>query len=118
MGLTAGTVPVRVSAPVKQELLNLVDYAGGHGFSGRWACRQLGLDHARMLDWRARAAAGDLADATPGPVPGEALHALLDWERAANIAVATTWEMVDLPHRKLANRGWYLGLVFVAEPTA
>ena len=117
MGLTAGTVPTRVDAPVKQGLLDLVDHAGGHGFSGRWACRQLGLDHARMLDWRARAAAGDLADATPGPVPGEALHALLDWERAAIIEVAKTWEQVDLSHRKLAHRGSYLGLVFVAEST-
>ena len=63
MGLTAGTVPARVDAPVKQGLLELIDHAQQHGFSGRWACRRLGLDHARMLSWKARAATGDLADA-------------------------------------------------------
>jgi hypothetical protein len=36
MGLNAGTVPARIPAPVKQELLDLVDHATAHGFSGRW----------------------------------------------------------------------------------
>ncbi|MGH3632191.1 MAG: integrase core domain-containing protein [Sciscionella sp.] len=118
MGLNAGTVPARVDAPAKTELLDLVDHAVQHGFSGRWACRQLGLDHARMLSWRARAASGaGLEDDTPGPVPGEALHALLGWERDAIIEVAKAWESVDLSHRKLAHRGSYLDRVFVAEST-
>ena len=70
MGLNAGLVPARVAGPAKQGLLELVDHARAHGFSGRWACRQLGLDHARMLSWAAQVAAGgDLADAAPGP-PG------------------------------------------------
>jgi transposase InsO family protein len=117
LGLNAGAVPARVDAPVKKELLDLVDHAVEHGFSGRRACRQLGLDHARMLSWRARAASDQLADAAPGPVPGEAVHALLDWERDAVIEVAKQWEQVDLSHRKLAHRGSYLGRVFVAEST-
>lgn len=117
MGLTAGTVPARVDAPVKHGLLELIAHASEQGFSGRWACRQLGLDHARMLSWKARAAGGDLADATPGPLPGEAMHALLDWERETVIDIATTWGQVDLSHRKLAHRGSYLGKVFVAEST-
>ena len=84
MGLTAGAVPARVDAPAKEGLLDPVEDARSEGFSGRWACRVLGVDHARVLGWQARAAAGgDLADAAPGPVPGEALHALLDWERTA-----------------------------------
>lgn len=117
MGLTAGTVPARMDAPVKRELLDLVDHAVEQGFSGRWACRQLGLDHTRMLSWRARAASSGLDDAPPGPVPGDAVHALLDWERDAILEVAKVWEQVDLSHRKLAHRGSYLGRVFVAEST-
>lgn len=117
MGLNTGTVPARVAAPVKKELLDLVEHAAARGFSGRWACRQLGLDHARMLSWRARAATGGLDDSPPGPVAGEVLHALLDWERDAIIEVAKAWEQVDLSHRKLAHRGSYLDRVFVAEST-
>lgn len=118
MGLNAGTVPARVDAPAKQGLLDLVDHAVAQGFSGRWACRQLGLDHARMLTWRTRLAWGeDLADAQPGPLAGEALHALLDWERQAIIEIAREWERVDLSHRKLAHRGSRLQRVFVAEST-
>ena len=118
MGLNAGVVPARIDAPAKQELLDLVDHAVQAGFSARWACRVLGVDHARVLGWRARAAAGTgLVDAAPGPAPGEALHAVLDWEREAIIEVAREWEQVDLSHRKLAHRGSRLERVFVAEST-
>lgn len=118
MGLNAGLVPTRIDAPAKQGLLDLIDDARERGFSGRWACRQLGLDHARMLSWAAKARAGhDLGDAAPGPTPGEALHALLDWEKTAITELATTWGRVDLSHRKLAHRGSRLGAVFVAEST-
>ncbi|MGH3736723.1 MAG: hypothetical protein ACRDT6_14095 [Micromonosporaceae bacterium] len=118
MGLNAGLVPARVDGPAKRGLLELVEHAGAHGFSGRWACRQLGLDHARMFGWQARARVGDdLADAAPGPLPGEALHALLDWEKTAVVELAKQWARVDLSHRKLAHRGSRLGTVFVAEST-
>lgn len=118
MGLNAGLVPARVEGPAKQGLLELVDHARAHGFSGRWACRQLGLDHARMLSWAAKVVAGgDLADAAPGPPPGEALHALLDWEKDAVLELAKAWGRVDLSHRKLAHRGSRLEKVFVAEST-
>jgi putative transposase len=118
LGLNAGLVPTRVDAPAKQGLLDLVDHALEHGLSGRWACRQLGLDHARMLSWRTRTRAGDkLDDAAPGPLPGEALHALLDWEKDAVVEVAKGWGHIDLSHRKLAHRGSRLGRVFVAEST-
>ena len=118
MGLNAGLVPARVDGPAKLGLLDLVEHARGEGLSGRWACRQLGLDHARMLAWSAKANAGaDLADASPGPVPGEALHALLDWERDAVVELAKRWGQIDLSHRKLAHRGSRLGRVFVAEST-
>lgn len=113
-----GVVPTRIDAPTKKGLIDLVDHAVGQGFSARWACRTLGVDHARVHLWRARVAAGtSLDDAAPGPEAGEALHALLDWEKAAIIELAKTWEKIDLSHRKLAHRGSYLGEVFVAEST-
>ncbi|MBK7820193.1 MAG: hypothetical protein IPJ61_03740 [Tessaracoccus sp.] len=116
--MIAGAVPSRVDAPVKKALLDLVDHAVAEGFSTRWACRQLGVDHARVLTWRSRAAdGGDLADAQPGPLPGEASHALLDWERDEIVQIVRDWEQVDLSHRKLAHRGSYLQRVFVAEST-
>lgn len=118
MGLNAGLVPARLDAPAKQGLLDLVDHATARGFSGRWACRCLGLDHARMCSWAARArAGGDLADEAPGPPPGEALHALLDWEKTAVVELARQWGRIDLSHRKLAHRGSRLDTVFVAEST-
>jgi len=70
-----------------------------------------------MLDWQAKAAAGGLDDAPPGPPKGEASHALLDWEIEAIIAIAKSWERIDLSHRKLAHRGSRLGEVFVSEST-
>ncbi len=89
MGLTAGPVPARVDAPAKQGLLDLVDHAVSEGFSMRWACRQLGIDHTRVAGWRSTVrAGGTLDDQPPGLPPGEALHALLDWERAAIVTLA------------------------------
>lgn len=118
MGLNTGLVPARVDGPAKQGLLELVAHARDRGFSGRWACRQLGLDHARMLTWAAKATAGsDMADAAPGPPPGETLHALLGWEKDAVLKLAKDWGRIDLSHRKLAHRGSRIGAVHVAEST-
>lgn len=79
MGLTAGPVPHRVSGPVKQTLVALTDDATAAGFSLRWACRQLGVDHARLLSWKRRHTDGTgLADIAPGPERGQVLHALLE----------------------------------------
>jgi transposase InsO family protein len=116
--MSVGVIPARIDAPTKQGLLELVDHATGQGFSARWACRTLGLDHARVHTWQARVAAGHaLDDAAPGPVAGEALHALLDWEKDAVVELARAWEQVDLSHRKLAHRGSRLDKVFVSEST-
>ena len=71
MGLTAGPVPARVPGPAKRELVALAAHATGAGFSLRWACRQLGVDHARLLGWKVRVGAGqDLQDRVPGTQPG------------------------------------------------
>jgi hypothetical protein len=63
MGLMAGLVPARVDADLKAGLLELVAYAiGGGGLRTlRRAAATLGLDHARVLPWQARACPGSLA---------------------------------------------------------
>lgn len=116
MGLTAGLVGPRVGADVKAGLLALVEHAVTHGgWSLRRAAAALGLEHSRVLRWQVRALAGCLDDARPGPdVP---VHALLDWERDAILALAETWGEVDGSHRKLAHRGSRLDLVHVSEST-
>lgn len=122
MGLSAGLVPPRVDAGVKAGLLDLVDHAVGQGWSARRGCAVLGVDHVRVLRWAARAAEsgsgqrlGPLADARPGPAPGEGLHGLLDWEKAAIVKVAEDWGEIDRSHRKLAHRASRLGAVHMSE---
>lgn len=122
MGLSAGLVPPRVDAGVKAGLLDLVEHAVAAGWSARRASATLGVDHVRILRWAARAAgeqAGDrlrvLADAPPGPAPGEAPHGLLDWEKTAIVEVAEQWGDVDRSHRKLAHRASRLGVVHMSE---
>ena len=116
MGLTAGPVPTRVDAAVKAGLLALVDHAARQGgWSLRRAAAALGIDHARVLRWQARAVLGRLEDARPGPL--EAPHALLDWERAAICKIAEEWAEIDRSHRKLAQRGSRLEAFYASEST-
>lgn len=116
VGLNAGPVPTRVPGPAKHALLELVEHATQEGFSLRQACVWLAVSHTRMLSWKARTRAGaGLEDGPAGPVAGQVLHALLDWEKDAIIALAAEWERVDLSHRKLAHRGSRLDLVYVSE---
>jgi transposase InsO family protein len=56
-----------------------------------------------------------LADARPGPAPGQALHGLLDWEKTAIVKVAEQWGDVDRSHRKLAHRASRLDVVHMSE---
>jgi putative transposase len=115
LGLVAGPVPPRVHAEVKAGLLGLVDHATCRGWSTRRAAAVLGLHHARVLRWQARAAAGRLDDTKPGlDAP---LHALLDSEREAIVKLAEQWGGIDLSHRKLAHRGSRLNLVHASEST-
>ena len=114
MGLTAGLVPPRVDAQVKAGLLELVAHAQAQaGWSLRRSAAVLGIEHTRVLRWTSRAVSGSLAD----EAPGAAMHALLDWERAAILDLAEAWGEVDRSHRKLAHRGSRLGLVHVSEST-
>ena len=114
MGLTAGPVPNRVDAGIKDGLLALVDHAVTHGWSARRACALLEVNDRRVSDWRARRDTGrGLADAPSGPA--EALHGLLDWERAAILTLFDDWAEIDRSHRKLAHRGSRLEQVYVSE---
>lgn len=114
MGLTAGPVPARVDAHVKAGVLELVEYAQrAGGWSQRRAAAVLGIDHVRLGRWQARAQADRLDDLKPGPET--AVHALLEWERDAIIAVAEAWADIDRSHRKLAHRGSRLGRFFASE---
>ena len=114
MGLTAGPVPPRVDAPVKQGLLALVEHAGERGWSMRRSCALLGLDPDRVADWRARARSDRLADLACG---GGAVHGLLEAERAAIVELFESWAGIDRSHRKLAARGSRLDLVHVSAST-
>lgn len=116
MGLTAGLVPPWGDANVKAGVLDLVGHAQREGgWSIRRAAASLGVGHARVLRWAARAVLDRLDDAPPGPA--EAAHALLGWDRAAVFKLAQEWGEIDLSHRKLAHRGCRLDLVYVSEFT-
>jgi hypothetical protein len=105
-----------VDAHVKAGLLQLAEHAASQGgWSARRSAAALGLDHMRLLRWQHRAGAGRLDDAKPGP--DQAVHALLDWERAAIVKVAEEWGAIDRSHRKLAHRGSRLGVVHASEST-
>ena len=114
MGLTAGPVPARVDASVKAGVLELIDHAVSCGWSARAACDALGVDHMRAARWAERRDADRLEDLPPG---GHPVHGLLDWERAAIVALHAQWGERDRSHRKLAHRGSYLERVWVSEST-
>jgi transposase len=105
-----------VDANVKAGLLGLVAHARHTGgWSTGRAAAVLGLDHARVLRWAARAQNDRLTDARPGAE--EALHALLDGEREAILSITEEWAQIDRSHRKLAHRGSRLEAFYASEST-
>ena len=96
MGLTAGPVPPRVQAGVKQGLLELVDHAEDAGWSRARACRLLGLDPDRGAGWQERQSRDRLEDLPSG---GGAAHGLLETERAAILELFEGWAQVDRSSR-------------------
>ena len=69
----------------------------------------------RVHRWRARRRDhGTLVDRAPGGNPS---HGILPAEIDAILAVAEAWGPIDRSHRKLAHRGSYEGLVWVAPST-
>ena len=113
MGLS-GQVPAHVDEATKAALLGLVDHALEEGWTVRAACRVLELPERRAHRWDRRRGTGHLADAKPG---GLALHALLEAEADAILAVFEDWAEVDRSHRKLAHRGSYLGRFWCSPST-
>jgi putative transposase len=110
----SGPVPVRVPAATKSGLLDLLDHAVEAGWPLRRACHVLELGEIRAHRWRARRAAGRLADQTPG---GSPVHGLLPEEVSEILAVFEQWSETDRSHRKLAHRGSYTGR-FWASPAS
>jgi hypothetical protein len=69
----------------------------------------------RVHPWRARRRhTATLVDRAPG---GHPVHGVLAGEVDASLAVAERWAPIDRSHRKLAHRGSYEGLVWVAPST-
>ena len=80
-----------------------------------WVCSLWQVSDDRVHRWRARRReVGTLVDRAPG---GNPVHGLLAAEVDAVLAVAEAWGEVDRSHRKLAHRGSYEGLVWVAPST-
>lgn len=114
MGLN-GPLPARVPAETKELVLKTVDDAVAAGFAHNWACSLWQVADDRVHRWRARRRdQGTLVDQAPG---GNPVHGILPGEIAAVLAVAEAWGTVDRSHRKLAHRGSYEGLVWVAPST-
>ena len=115
MGLTLAEVPSRVDGEVKEGLPKLVDDAVTGGWPHARACRTLGISDVRVHRWRKRLQGiGSLEDLAPG---GNPVHRLLGWEAEAILSLIEDWGPVDRTHRKLAHRGSYLGIVYVAPST-
>lgn len=115
MGLTLAEVPPRLDGEVKEGLLKLVDDAVVGGWPHARACRLLGVSDVRVHRWRSRLRQiGTLEDRAPG---GNPVHRLLGWEIDAILELIETWGPTDRTHRKLAHRGSYLGIVYVAPST-
>jgi len=113
LGLS-GRVPRRVDAATKAGLLELIDDATDQGWSMRAACQVLDVSELRAHRWYRRRARGALTDRHPG---GSPMHAILDEEAAAILALFDEWGEVDRSHRKLAHRGSYLGRFWVSPST-
>lgn len=110
--MTAGAVPTRLEATVKEGLLKLVDDAVAAGWAHVRATTTLEIADVRVHRWRARLReVGTVTDRAPG---GNAVHRLLAWEEAAILELIEQWGLTDRSHRKLAHRGSYTGLVFVS----
>ncbi|MGH2651448.1 MAG: integrase core domain-containing protein, partial [Actinomycetota bacterium] len=100
---------------MKELVLKTVDDAVAEGFAHSWACSVWGVCDDRVHRWRGQLRhVGTLVDRAPG---GNPVHGLRPAEIEAVLAVAEAWGQVDRSHRKLAHRGSYEGLVWVAPST-
>jgi putative transposase len=72
------------------------------------------LDRQRVRRWQQRHTTSRLDDQPPG---GNPIHCILEWESAAVIELFEECGKVDLSHRKLAHRCWYLERGWVSPST-
>ena len=112
--MPAAPVPARVGAGVKETLLGLVECATGQGWPIEKSCEVLGLGVRRARRWTRRREGGSgLVDARPGaPV-----NALTPGEIGAIVSAFETFGEKDFSHRRLAHRGSYEHLFWVAPST-
>ena len=95
--------------------MKTVDDAVAAGFVHAGACALWGVSDDRVHRWRARRRqVGTLVDRAPG---GNPVHGILPAEIDTILAIAEQWGPIDRSHRKLAHRGSYEGLVWVAPST-
>jgi putative transposase len=95
--------------------LETVDDAVAAGFAHGWVCSLWQVSDDRVHRWRARhRSLGTLVDRAPG---GHPVHGILPGEIDVILEVAERWGPIDRSHRKLAHRGSYEGLVWVAPST-
>ncbi|MFV0309066.1 MAG: transposase [Desertimonas sp.] len=114
MGLN-GPLPARVPADVKELVLETVDDAVANGFTHTWVCSLWQVSDDRVHRWPARRREhATLVDLAPG---GHPVHGVLPDEIDAILQIAEQWGPIDRSHRKLAHRGSYEGVVWVAPST-
>jgi putative transposase len=103
----------RISAQVKQEMLDVIKAAKEKGISVQRSCRVLKINRQRVVRWQNRVRKGvGLKDTKPGP--RKALHRLLSTERQQMLDFAKKEEFADLSHRILTVKAWEMNLFFVS----
>ncbi len=98
----------RLSAQIKQALLEGIEQAVAQGMNVTRACQILDLPRARYYAWKKRLQEGvisaetALTDRPAGPAPGTAPHRLLDEEKASIQALLAEEAYADLSIPQLA----------------
>ena len=113
MGPIAGQL---LSAPIKLEILTVIETSQQQGVSARRSCSLLAINHRRIVRWQQHARLGQgLADLTPGPK--EAWHRVLPEEIQQIVAMAGSEPYADLSHRMLSVTAWDKGLFMASFST-
>jgi transposase InsO family protein len=105
-----------LSAPIKLEILTVIETSQQQGVSARRSCSLLAINHRRIVRWQQHSRLGQgLVDLTPGPKA--ALHRVLPEEIEQIVALAGSEPYADLSHRMLAVTAWDQGLFMASFST-
>jgi transposase InsO family protein len=105
-----------ISAPIKLEILTVIETSQQQGVSARRSCSLLAINHRRIVRWQRHSRLGQgLADLPPGPK--EALHRVLPEEIEQIVALAGSEQYADLSHRILSVTAWDQGLFMASFST-